>query len=133
VASSLTASISSLSRHSAVRFVLVGGVSFLIDEGILWLMHGVLNLWLPLATVIGYAASFVVNFALNRSWSFGADGDMKQHLRRYLSLVAGNLVLTVVGVSALTALGMPYLVSKVVIAAVVAAINYVAYRLWVFR
>jgi hypothetical protein len=33
----------------------------------------------------------------------------------------------------LTALGLLYLVSKVVTSVVVAAINYVAFRSWVFR
>ncbi len=44
-----------------------------------------------------------------------------------------NLALTVIGVQRLTWLGLPYLGSKVVTSGVVAAINYVAFRLWVIR
>jgi putative flippase GtrA len=131
---SLTASIASLSRHSAVRFVLVGGTSFVLDAGTLFLLHGVFKLWLPLATVLAYAVAFIANFGLNRKWAFAADnGHVGRQLHRYLYLVAANLILTVIGVQGLTWLGLPYLVSKVVTSGVVAAINYVAFRLWVFR
>ncbi len=129
----LAESVISLSRHSAVRFVLVGGASFVADAGALFLLHGVLRLWLPLATVLAYGVAFVINFGLNRGWAFGSTGALGGQVHRYLWLVAANLVLTVVGVQGLTWLGLVYLGSKLVTSTVLAVLNYVAFRRWVFR
>jgi putative flippase GtrA len=125
-----------LARHSVVRFVLAGGLSFIADAGCLWALHGLLHLWLPAATALAYGAAFVVNFGLNRRWAFAGQGSgggrMGRQLRRYLLLVGANLVLTVAGVQGLTWLGLPYLGSKVITAAVLAVLNYVASRYWIF-
>lgn len=130
---SLTESITSLARHSAVRFVVVGGVSFGLDATTLYLLHGVLKLWLPSATVLAYTVAFAVNFGLNRVWAFGADGRVGRQLHRYLRLTLINLLLTAVGVPGLTWLGLQYLVSKVVVGGTLAVMNYVGLRLWVFH
>ena len=47
-----------------MRFVVVGGTSFVLDAGSLFLLHGVLKLWLPLATVLAYAVSFIAPHSL---------------------------------------------------------------------
>lgn len=122
-----------LSQHSAVRFLIVGGVSLAVDEGTLFLLHGVAGVWLPLATLLAFAVAFGVNFGLNRSWAFSAGGGaVGRQVWRYLMLVAGNLAVTVVGVPALTALGILYLISKLVVAGILAVINYFVSRRWIF-
>jgi putative flippase GtrA len=134
VATGLAQSISSIGRHSGVRFVIVGGLSFLADAGSLFVLHGVAKVWLPLATALAYCVAFVVNFGLNRQWVFatGANGRIPRQVHRYLYLVAGNLVLTVIWVPALTFFGLPYLIAKLVTAAVLAIINYFVSRRWIF-
>lgn len=124
--------IASLARHSAVRFLVVGVLSIAADAGLLALLHGVLRIWLPVATALAFAGAFVVNFGLNRGWAFGSSASMGRQLRRYLLLVAANLALTVVFVSGLTWLGLMYLIAKLITAAVLAAANYVISRRWIF-
>lgn len=120
-----------------IRFFLAGGASFVVDFGMLWLLHGGLAMWLPLATGLAYAAAFVVNFGLSRSWAFAAqgagDGQLGRQLPRYIILVVFNLVVTVIGVPGLTWAGLPYLVSKLVTSGVLALINYFVSRFWVFH
>ena len=126
--------LSRISRHSAVRFVIVGGLTLAVDGGSLFLFHGVAGIWLPLATAMAFAAAFVVNFGLNRAWAFSAsDGAVGRQVGRYLLLVAVNLVLNVIGVATLTWAGLPYLVSKLVVAVVLAVVNYFVSRRWIFR
>jgi putative flippase GtrA len=121
-----------VTQHSAVRFVLVGGASVLVDAGLLYVLHGRLGMWLPPATAIAFLAGFLANFALNRQWSFGATGALRGQLVRYLALVAGNLLLTVALVPGLTGLGVPYLVAKVLTTAALSAVNYVISKRWIF-
>jgi putative flippase GtrA len=132
VATRLSGTLSKAARSSLVRFVVVGGLSFATDFGSLYLLHGVLGILLAPATVMAFAIAFVVNFGLNRIWAFRASGAVGQQLRRYLYLVAVNLVLTVLIVQGLTLLGLPYLVAKACSTAVLTVGNYFVSRKWIF-
>jgi putative flippase GtrA len=122
-----------LFTHSLPRFLVSGVASVVVDMGLLYLLHGVLGMWLPAAVFTSTASSFALNFGLNRMWSFGnvttpAGGQMV----RYLLLAGINWVLTVLMVSGLVWLGLFYLVAKAVTVLINSAINYFAYRFWVF-
>ena len=119
--------------RSLPRFLIIGVLSFIVDAGALFIAHGVLKIWLPLATTIAYALAFVVNFGLNRRWAFGSTGALTGQVPRYVVLVAVNFVITLFMVSGIAALGVSYLLAKVLATAVVAGINYLAYRNWIFR
>jgi len=120
------------SRHSGFRYVVVGAASVAVDAGTLYLLHGRAGLWLPVATALAFVAAFGVNFGLNRAWSFDGVRPLGRQLSRYFALVALNLPATVLAVQALTWLGLPYLVAKLVTAAVLAVVNYLVSRRWVF-
>ena len=122
-----------VARHSMVRFAAVGCIGFGTDVGLLWLLHGLAHMWLPLATALAYLVAFAISFVLSRKWVFPDAGDMRRQIYRYLCLVAGVLLLTVGGVQALVWLAVPYLVAKVITSGLVALINYVVSRWWVFR
>jgi putative flippase GtrA len=116
-----------------VKFAVVGGLGFAADIGCLYLLHGVLGMWLPLATTLAYAVAFALSFVLSREWVFPDSGNMRAQVIRYLCLVAGVLVLTVVGVQALVWLAVSYLIAKVLTSGLVGVVNYAASRWWVFR
>jgi len=122
-----------LFEHSLVRFLLIGGASAALDTGVLYLLHGVLGVVLPVATFIAVVAAFGFNFTLNRIWSFGSQSPVAGQFGRYLLLAAGNWVLTVALVTGLSALGLHYVVAKIITLAIASALNYVGYRMWVFR
>ena len=119
--------------HSATRYLVIGGLSFAVDFGVLFAAHGVLGVRLPVATVLAFLVAFTVNFGLNRLWSFGSRSPVGRQLVRYVSLVAVNTVLTALVVSGLAALGVQYLVAKAIVTAGLVVLNYAAYRAWVFR
>lgn len=132
MSSAVATSIASLTRRSSVRFLIVGGLSVATDTGALFVFHGVLGIWLPVATVLAFAVAFVVNFGLNRAWAFGATGGMGGQVWRYLALVMVNLAATVLLVQGLTSAGLPYLVAKVITAAGLAVVNYLVSKKWIF-
>jgi putative flippase GtrA len=113
----------------------VGLASFGIDIGSLKIFHGVLHFGLALSTVIAFALAFFVNFTASRQWVFTVtahDNHARRQVIRYLALVAINLILTLLIVVGLSALGIPYLLAKVVAASINAVGNFFAYRHWVF-
>lgn len=128
----MTAVIPGVLRNSGFRFLIVGGASLAVDAGLLYVLHGLLGLWLEPATALAFLAGFAVNFGLNRQWSFAATGRLRPQLVRYVALVAANLLVTVLLVKALTALGVLYLVAKVLTTAILATVNYVVSRKWIF-
>jgi putative flippase GtrA len=122
-----------LARYqSFLRFFTVGVLSLGTDAGALFILHGVLRIWLPVATATAYAIAFVVNFGLNKIWVFRAAGTLGRQLQRYVGLVVVNLVVTVCAVQLLTWLGMQYLFAKVFIALVLAVANFLVSRRWIF-
>jgi len=122
-----------VARSSLVRYLVVGVLSFVADAGALYVFHGRLRVALPLAAGLAFGVAFVVNFGLNRIWSFRAAGSISRQLRRYLYLVTANLVLTVALVPGLAWLGLPYLVAKAGTTGLLTLGNYGISQKWVFR
>ena len=115
----------------AVAFLAVGLLSFVADLGTLWGLHAHGVPLVP-ATVAGLAAGFLVNFTLNRRHVFGSDAAVGGQLVRYWVLSGANFAVTVVLVPSLAAAGVDYRVAKTVTVALLAVVNFVFYRRWVF-
>jgi len=113
--------------------LIIGVLSFILDAGTLYVTHGVLKVWLPLATTLAYGVAFTVNFSLNRLWAFSSSAAVPGQATRYIVLTGVNYLVTLLIVNGLAALGMSYLIAKVLATAIIAGINYFAYRNWVFR
>lgn len=122
-------------RSGLVRFALIGGLSFLIDAGLLVLIAGPLGRPVWLAATVGFWTSVVVNFALNRAVFSDRDsrGSATAHGARYGLLLAVNYVVTLVIVQVGVAQGLPPVVPKIVAVALTMGWNLVLYRRWVFR
>jgi putative flippase GtrA len=116
-----------------VRFVVVGGLSVSADVCVLFVLHTVLHAHLVLATSVAYFVSLAVNYSLNHTWVFGAEGAHGVRLLRYGLLVAVNYGSTLAFVTGLTAAGLYYLASKAVAVAVNAVMNFTLFRYWVFK
>lgn len=124
-----------LGQHPAPRFLVVGFVTFLVDIGSLELLHGVIRVGLAVSTVVAYAIAFSVNFFASRRWTFVTTAlgtKAQRQMMRYLVLVVVNLCLTLLIVLGLSAVGVPYLLAKVISVCLIAVGNFFAYRQWVF-
>lgn len=116
-----------------LRFGVTGFLSVGLDVAILFELHSVAKVDLLLATTVAYASSLAVNYSLNHAWVFQADGQARRRLLRYGFLVVVNYTLVIGFVSGLTALGLYYLLARLIAVAVNALINFTAFRYWVFR
>lgn len=115
----------------AVRFLIVGVVSATLDVGLLVAGREWANLPIPVATTVAFWIALLVNFALNRSWSFRARG-VAAPFARYLVIVGANWLLHVAIVSGGAALGVPYVLAKIAAIGLGALFTYVSYDRWVF-
>ena len=120
-------------RRQLFYYLVVGGLTVIVDVGLLAVLHESYGVPLGLATTVAFCTAVVVNFLLNRTVmsSQGSRG-LTQHALRYVSLVVANYVITLAVVTTAGHVGDRYLVAKVAVVAVSTMWNFLLYRYWVF-
>ncbi len=117
---------------SVVRYLVAGGLSFLVDFGLLALLHDVLLWPVWLASGVAFLISFAFTYTIQRMFSFMSRAPHGRALVRYTILVAVNTVATMGIVSLISGTPAGWAGGKVVATVVTTAWNYFAYRYWVF-
>jgi putative flippase GtrA len=122
-----------LYRHRFVRYLFVGGTTFVLDFGILYLLHGVFGLNLGASTSVAYWISISYNFFLNRYWTFDAreKESLKRHLTTYFALLVFNYLFTVAFVSILGE-HFNYMVVKALAVVISMSWTYLIYKNYIF-
>lgn len=115
-----------------VGYVLAGGSSLLLDLSALYVLHGLLGVDLAVSTTVAYLVGLVTNFAINRYVVFSRVLPLGRSAFRYGLLVAVNYAATLIVVTVLAHVGVPYLVAKLVAVGATLIWNFVAYQRWVF-
>lgn len=121
-----------LFRHSAVRYLIVGGLSFIVDFGLLVLLHQVFGWAVGVATATAFLSSLVFNFAVQRKFSFESGHKTHVSMIRYGLLVIANTLASVVVVELLTPTVLGYMGGKIISTGAMTVWNYFLYRHWVF-
>ena len=124
--------IASVSRTSVLRYLLIGGSSFVLDFGLLFLLHEALSVPLWLATAVAFLASFAFNYLLQRAFSFTSNSAHGPALIKYTLLVLFNTVAISLIVSGFDFLGASWEVGKIIATALTTLWNYFFYRFWIF-
>lgn len=119
--------------RQVLRFLGVGGVSYVVDAGLLWVLARPVGLPLAVATTVAFATSFVVNFSGNRWIVFPGGGPAGRQVLRYAVVVLVTYLGTLAVVLEGTHLGAPLLVAKTVAVVLSAGFNFVVGRRWVYR
>lgn len=118
------------------KFLVVGVVSFGIDYGLLLILQDEFGVQLNVATTVAFLLGLIVNFTLNKIWTFKAPKGAKQSSRQafqYGLLVVLNLILTNIIVSSAEGIGFGPELSKPVATATIMALNYIVYNKIIFR
>lgn len=105
-----------------------------IDALLLWAFVAATG-WLQGSIVAARLISASVNFTVNRTWVFGRGGErgaLGSELARYAALAAGILAANVALMTALDAIGVGLVLSKVLTEVTLWAVAFAAQRLWVF-
>lgn len=119
--------------ETAIGFAMISLTGFLIDIGILTLLHGVIHVWYPLAVTLGYGTASVVNFFLNRWLNFQIHGNIGRQSGRQLVVVISNYLIWILGFSTvLEVLGVQYQAARIISACAEGIYLYVMMRIWVF-
>jgi putative flippase GtrA len=107
-----------------------------VDFAVFFLAMEGLGIWYVVSAALGALCGAIVNFTLNRNWSFEAEeGRWGPQAMRYATVSGGSLCLNVLGVYAATeGLGIPPAASKVAISLAVGLLfNFPLQRRYVFK
>lgn len=118
--------------HTAVRYLIVGGLSFAVDFCLLVLLREVFHWAVGIASATAFLTSLVFNFLVQRKFSFGSTHRTHVSIIRYGLLVVANTVATVLIVQLLTPTLLGYMGGKVISTAAMTVWNYFLYQHWVF-
>jgi len=122
-----------LAESSVVRFLIVGGLSFALDLGLLALLHEGFNVELWIATPVAFVTSLVFNFLLQRIVTFQASNHRGVSAIRYLLLVVVNILVSDAIVTGFDAIGWSYVAGKTLATVLTTMWNYFLYRNWIFK
>lgn len=117
--------------NTILRYLAVGGSSFLIDFGLLYLFHEVFGVRLWISTGIAFLASFFFNFTFQKIFAFSSKSHKGWSLVKYIALVLFNTVATI-GIVAVLYTFIGWELAKVVATLLTTIWNYLAYRFIVF-
>jgi putative flippase GtrA len=122
-----------LYRHHFVRYLVVGGSTFILDFAILYTLHGVLNLNLAGSTSVAYWISIMYNFVLNRYWTFDSreKESLKRHITIYFGLLVANYLFTVTFVS-IVGEHINYVYAKALAVIIQMTWTYYVYKKFIF-
>lgn len=122
-----------LYHHHFIRYLLVGGTTFVIDFGLLVLLHGKLKINIAVATSVAYWISIIYNFILNRYWTFDAreKESLKRHITTYTLLLVVNYFF-VVAFMALASNHINYIIAKAIAVLIQMVWTYPVYKKVIF-
>jgi putative flippase GtrA len=126
--------LSSIVAPTFLGFCVINSFTFGIDLALLYLMHGQLQLPVPIAVSAAYACAFAVAYILNRIFNFQSHAPVGPQLTIYVVVVAVNYLAFILGlVSLLTYLGVDYRLARLAAGACEAVYMYSMMRWVVFR
>lgn len=120
-------------RHHFVRYLFVGGTTFVIDFGILYTLHSFLDVKIAAATSIAYWVSITYNFLLNRYWTFDAaeKQSLQKNMTLYFMLLIFNYFFVLLFVS-IASHHINYLLAKAISVILQITWTYYLYKNYIF-
>ena len=111
----------------------IGGLS---DFGIYTFCYTVLKFTAPFSNVISGSLGAIVNFTINRYWSFdNTETSLGSQLWKFVLVVIGSITLKSLGIHLLVDIWhVHFLLSKAIVEIIVSlGFNYTLQRFWVFK
>ena len=119
---------------SLIGFAVINGGTFALDLSLLTVLHSLLGVDVAVAYGASYVVAFAVSFVLNRHFNFRSHAPVGRQTLVYACVVAVNFFGLIVGLATgLAALGMQYLVARIVAGLCEAVFMYCSMRWLVFR
>lgn len=115
------------------RFCAVGLLSVALNNLVIVALTELLGIHYLISIVLCFLLATATGFLLNRQWSFQKKGRREAfELVRYVIVTVCGIGLSLVATWYLMQRGIPYYVTMVGIAALMAPLNFIAHKMWSF-
>ncbi|MSU73675.1 GtrA family protein [Candidatus Kaiserbacteria bacterium] len=119
-----------------VRFMISGGTATIVNLSALFILTHFLGVWYIYSSILAFAVSFFVSFALQKLWTFGDTSRDRVHTQAAMFLI---VILVALGINTtliylfVEYAHVHYLVGQLVSGLCIAVINFLSYKHLVFR
>ena len=115
--------------YQFVRYTFVGGLAFIVDFGLLYVLTEYLNLYYVVSATLSFIAGLLVNYFISITWVFAKAGASK-HLASIgiIGLLLNALILWFITES----FDIYYMYSKLIAAVIVYLWNFLARKYFLF-
>lgn len=113
------------------RFLIAGALTVLVNLAALYAFTEYAHVWYLISAVIAFAISYLVNFVLQKFWTFRHRGlnEIRYQLPLHLALALGNLVLNAVLLFLLVEWAhLWYMTAQVIVSVVIACDSFILSR-----
>lgn len=125
-----------LSQHRLVRYIFIGGISYVIEVIALFFFSITLSLGPAIGVAISFWIGLIASFLLQKIFAFQDKAMRKSHLAKqiisYATLVVFNYIFTIYTVSAL-APHIGLFVSRTLVLLITTAWNFLIYSKVIFK
>ncbi|RYY82641.1 MAG: GtrA family protein [Chitinophagaceae bacterium] len=117
-----------------LKFGLVGLLGMVVDFGVTWLLKEKMRINRFVANALGFSCAVVLNFLLNRIWTFSSHAtNVEGQLIRFIGVSLVGLVLNTLIVYILSGRKVNFYLSKAIAIVLVFFWNYSANAFFTFR
>jgi putative flippase GtrA len=118
---------------TVLRFALVGAASSVAYAVIMMVATSAVGLAPWISSVVAYVSAMIINFPLQRSFTFASTGDVRREGLKYLGVHLANLVVSVAVVHVIAdVLQWPVVVSVGAVIVIIPLIQFLVLETWVF-
>ena len=120
--------------YDFTKFLLIGGISFIIYYIVLWLFYDVIKIIYFFAIAYSCIASNLFHYSANKKFTFrGGDLDFKSNIIRYIVIAIVNLFLQIMIVTfSYKFIGLNFYLSNFIGIFFTIFFGYYFYKKWVF-
>ena len=118
------------------RYVIVGGIAFLVDYGQLFALTEYLHFHYLLSATISFIAGLIVNYAISTRWIFRhskLDNRLMEFIIYSLIGVIGLLINNIILYLLTDFFHIHYMLSKLITAAIVMGWNFIGRKIILFK
>ena len=123
--------------RNPIRFALSSTLCAVVDIGLFYIISLLFdnNIYelVVLATIIARLVSGILNFVINKLWSFRSSDQTSKEIMKYLTLYFSQMLLSMGGVALLANTPIPLVVSKIIVDGLLFVGSYFIQHRWVFK
>lgn len=123
-------------RHAEIlRFLVSGGIAFLVSIGVLYLLTEVFDIWYLISSILSFLVTFIVSFVIQKNWTFKNRG-----LEGISSQIGMSLVMAIINLGLNTSMmyvfveyiHLHYLSAQILATGLIAIETYFIYKYIIF-